>query len=134
MPEPFFALYESPAEFFFREIRMKSSIKPKISCCVLIVLPVFLFSVALMGLTAFQMRELKTLYNTEGGSYDMLINSTMLLSIMCRSEYERLDETAEKMPDKLANSGFLDTFNRELFKNSAFLIVVEDGECTYSGD
>ena len=113
---------------------MKLSTKLKISFCVLIVLPVFLFSVALMGLTAFQMRELKTLYNTEGGSYDMLINSTMLLSNMCRNEYERLDETAEKMSDMLANSGFLDTFNRELSRKSAFLIVVEDGKCTYSGD
>lgn len=113
---------------------MKLSTKLKISFCVLIVLPVFLFSMALMGLTAFQMRELKAIYNTDGGSYDMLINSTKLLSNMCREEYERLGETADAMPDMLANGGFLDTFNRELARKSAFLIVVEDGVCTYSGD
>ncbi|MCM1307264.1 MAG: HAMP domain-containing histidine kinase [Butyrivibrio sp.] len=112
---------------------MKLSTKLKISFCVLIVLPVFLFSAAFMGVTAFQMRELRTLYNIEDGSYDMLINSTKLLSNMCRSEYERLVEAADKMPDMLSNSGFLDTFNRELSKKSAFLIVVEDGLCTYSG-
>lgn len=113
---------------------MKLSTKLKISFCVLIVLPVLLFSMALMGLTAFQMRELKAIYNTDSDSYDMLINSTTLLSNLCRTEYERLGETAENMPDMLANEAFLDTFNRDLSKKSAFLIVVEDGQCTYSGN
>lgn len=113
---------------------MKLSTKLKISFCVLIVLPVLLFSMALMGLTAFQMREMKAIYNTDSDSYDMLINSTTLLSNLCRTEYERLGETAENMPDMLANEAFLDTFNRDLSKKSAFLIVVEDGQCTYSGN
>ncbi len=113
---------------------MKLSTKLKISFCVLIVLPVLLFSMALMGLTAFQMRELKAIYNTDSDSYDMLINSTTLLSNLCRTEYERLGETAENMPDMLANEAFLDMFNRDLSKKSAFLIVVEDGQCTYSGN
>lgn len=112
---------------------MKLSTKLKISFCVLIVLPVFLFSMALMGLTALQLRELKSLDNTDGSSYDILINTARLLSNMCRAEYERLSETAEKTPDMLGNSGFLDALNRDLSKKSAFLMVEENGSCIYSG-
>ncbi len=112
---------------------MKLSTKLKISFCALIVLPVLLFFVALMGLTALQLRELKSMYNTGDSSYDILINSTRLLSNMCRTEYDKLSDMAQSAPDMLADREFLDGINRDLSQKSAFLIVEEDGACVYSG-
>lgn len=113
---------------------MKLSTKLKISFCVLIVVPVLLFSMAIVGVTAFQLRQFRNMYNSEESSYEILVNSTMILSSMCRVEYDRLSEAAYNTPDMMADEDFLEDINRMLSGQNAFLMVEENDICTYSGD
>ncbi len=112
---------------------MKLSSKLKISFCVLILVPVILFSMALLSLTAFQIKEINTNYNTNSTSYKTLTNPVMLVSNICESEISKLETSAEESPEDYEDYDYLNNINSELSKRCAFLIIVEDGRCKYAG-
>lgn len=113
---------------------MKLSTKLKISFAVLIIVPVFLFSVALILVASFKLKEIKRSYNADGTSYETLINPAALVSNICESEYRKLVDAADNEPYLFSDYDFMDEINTELKKRSSFLIVVKNTKCTYSGD
>ena len=112
---------------------MKLSTKMRISFCVLILMPVILFSAAVFGIIRFSMYDIEEQYNTTGTPYTALANPVALVSKMCESEYNKLIHSAENSPEDFDNSAFLDEINAELLKRNSYLLVVEDGECKYAG-
>lgn len=113
---------------------MKLSTKLKISFGILILVPAFLFTAALTVLLKFQINEISNRYHTSDATYDMLANPAMLFSKICESEYVKLIDAAETAPEQFSDTEFLDSINKELSGRYAYLIVVDKGVCTYSGE
>ncbi len=113
---------------------MKLSTKLKISFAVLIIVPVLLFSIALVLISSLKLREIKSSFNANNTSYETLINPAALVSEICESEYNKLLDAAENEPYLFDDYGFVDEINSELSKRSSFLIVVRNHECVYSGN
>ncbi len=112
---------------------MKLSTRLKISFCIMILVPVVLFSAALFGITKYQISQINTKYNTSGTSYEALSNPVVLVSNICRSEYDKLTEAAADEPWMFHDDDFLNNINTELKKRCAFLIIEENGQCRYGG-
>ena len=66
---------------------MKLSTKLKISFAILIIVPVLLFSVALILVASFKLKEIRSSYNADGTSYETLINPAALVFNICESVY-----------------------------------------------
>ena len=113
---------------------MKLSTKLKISFAILIIVPVLLFSVALILVASFKLKEIRRSYNADGTSYETLINPAVLVFNICESEYSKLADAADNEPYLFSDYDFMDGINTELKKRSAFLVVVKNSECVYSGD
>ncbi len=113
---------------------MKFSTKLKISFAVLILVPILLFSMALVLIASFKLREIKDSYDASDTSYETLVNPAALVSDICRSEYDKLLEAAENEPYLFNDYDFMDDINSELAKRSSFLIVVKNMQCIYSGN
>ena len=113
---------------------MKLSTKLKISFAILIIVPVLLFSVALILVASFKLKEIRRSYNADGTSYETLINPAALVFNICESEYSKLADAADNEPYLFSDYDFMDGINTELKKRSAFLVVVKNSECVYSGD
>lgn len=112
---------------------MKLSTKVKISFGLLILMPVLLFAITMIALTAFQIKEINSQYNTSGTSYETLTNPVDLIQSICQSQYEELKDAADRDPELFSEEAFLTDMNNALGKRSAFLIVVQNGVNTYSG-
>lgn len=113
---------------------MKLSTKLKISFAILIIVPVLLFSVALILVASFKLKEIRSSYNADGTSYETLINPAALVFNICESEYRKLADAADNEPYLFSDYDFMEGINTELKKRSAFLVVVKNSECVYSGD
>ena len=113
---------------------MKLSTKLKLSFCLLILVPVFLSSIALVGISSYKLRELKNNFNVSDTSYEALANPVVLVSDICKSQYNKILDTAGNEPEKFSDPEFLEGINSELTKRCSFLIVVDGGQCVYSGN
>lgn len=113
---------------------MKLSTKLKLSFCLLILIPVLLGSMALVGITTVKLRQLRDNFSASDASYEALVNPVVLVSDICKSEYNKILDMAQNDPDRMDDLDFLNGVNSELNKRCSFLIVVDDGKCVFSGN
>ena len=113
---------------------MKLSTKLKISFAVLILVPIMLFSIALILIASYKLQELKDIYNANNTSYETLVNPAALVSDICKSEYDKLTDAAENEPYRFDENEFVEEINLELSKRGSFLIVVKNDICIFSGN
>ena len=85
-------------------------------------------------MASFKLKEIRRSYNADGTSYETLINPAALVFNICESEYSKLADAADNEPYLFSDYDFMDGINTELKKRSAFLVVVKNSECVYSGD
>ncbi len=112
---------------------MRLSTKLRNSFCILILVPVILFSVAAFGIIRFSVFSIDEQYNASGTSYTELANPVALVTRICENEYNMLLESAGNSPWDFTDSEYLGSINTELKKKNAYLIIVEEGECVYAG-
>lgn len=113
---------------------MKLSTKLKISFGMLIVMPVLLFTLAIIALTAFQIKEINSRYNTNGTSYESLTNPVDLVLNISESEYRKIQSDADNEPKVLTDQKYLKDINSELSQRSSFLMVTLNDAVYYMGD
>lgn len=113
---------------------MKLSTKLKLSFCLLILIPVLLGSMALVGISTVKLKELKNNFNANDATYEALANPVVLVSDICKSEYNKILDMAQNDPDRLDDPDFLNGVNLELNKRCSFLIVTDNGKCVFSGN
>lgn len=112
---------------------MKLSTKLRISFCILVLVPVCLFTVAAFGLIRFSVFSIEEQYNASGTSYMELANPVALVNKICENEYNLLLESSINTPEDFVREEYLNTINTELQKKNAYLIIVESDECIYAG-
>ncbi len=113
---------------------MKLSTKMRISFCILIIVPVVLFFAAVLGIIHVSLYNIESQYNTEDTSYMVFTNPVALISQICESEYNKLVISATDSPEDFDNEDYLNEINDELTRRNAYLLVIEEGKCKYSGD
>lgn len=113
---------------------MKLSTKMRISFCILIIVPVVLFFAAVLGIIHVSLHNIESQYDAEDTSYMVFANPVALISKMCESEYNKLVISATDSPEDFDNEVYLKEINKELTRRNAFLLVIENGACKYSGD
>lgn len=113
---------------------MKLSTKMRISFCILIIVPILLLFFAVFGIIRLSLYNIENEFGTKDTSYTVFTNPVALISQMCESEYNKLVASANTSPEDFYNEEYLDSINKELLERNAYLLIIEDGECRYSGN
>ncbi len=112
---------------------MKLKNRIYISFFVIILVPMFLISLALMAFTSYQVYSIKKQYGIEEITYESLSNSTYMLSKITQKVCDNLQKTVNLEPEKMENTGYLNSINEELLAKNAYLLVRKGEECFYNG-
>ena len=112
---------------------MKLRTRLIISFCLIIFVPVLLAVATVWGFGQYQMKTVRQIYNVDGSAYDYFINSFKVLSHFTKKDYEKLQKVAEKTPEKLEDTAYLDEINLELEEKYSYLILRKDQELIYKG-
>ena len=112
---------------------MKLKNRIYISFFVIILVPMFLISLALMAFTSYQVHSIKKQYGIEEITYESLSNNTYMLSKITQKVCDNLQKTVNAEPEKMENTGYLDSINEELLAKNAYLLVRKGEECFYNG-
>ena len=113
---------------------MKLSTRLKLSFAILIIVPIILFCAMFIGLASFKVYEFKSAYGAHGTSYETLANPIQVATNICRSEWNELLDASNNNPESFSDREFLEKINKELEEVGAFIIVVQEGECTFDSN
>ena len=113
---------------------MKIKTKLTISFCIIIFVPIFLATIALIGFQSVQMKAIEQTYGIRNADPYSWANSVQLLNGLTEDCFEELKDTARKNPSKLEDYSFLYQTNKELKEKYSYLLVLKDSEIFYNGN
>ncbi|MCI8599609.1 MAG: HAMP domain-containing histidine kinase [Lachnospiraceae bacterium] len=112
---------------------MKLRTKLIITFLILILLPVLFTGLAIFGFGQHQLNSLKKLYGIDNFTYEVLSNTTGMMSRITKNIYLSLEQKAEEDVKAFENTEYLDSVNLELETRSSFLIVRKGEDYIYCG-
>ena len=109
---------------------MKIKTKLIISFCIIIFVPVFLATIAIVGFCNIQTHVIEETYGIKNANAYSIINSVQILNKYTVGDFEKIKHTIKRDPEELFDTSYLQELNSDLLTKYSYLIV-RVGESLY---
>lgn len=102
---------------------MKLKNRLKISFCVLIIVPVILFSIILVLVMNYQLTTVNNMYHIKDTDYDILYNPVLFFGGLAEDISSELDNMLKEKPSNIENNEYLTDIGNRLAKKASYIVV-----------
>lgn len=112
---------------------MKLKTRLIIAFFIIIIVPVFMASLAFLGVGNYQLRSIEENYGIQDVTYETLSNTLQMINQVTQKTYERMQNQAKDGPDAFLDTAYLEHLNTELEERNSYLILRREDSLYYSG-
>ena len=112
---------------------MKIKTKLIISFCIIIFVPVFLATIAIVGFCNIQTHVIEETYGIKNANAYSIMSSVQLLNKYTVGDFEKIKHTIKQNSEELLDIDYLQELNSDLLTKYSYLIVRAGKSLYYNG-
>lgn len=115
-------------------IYMKLRTKLKVSFIIIAIIPIILMCSVVILLGNFKIKEIETSYDMEGAGITSITNPIRLFSKITDDIFDELEEVADKTPEKIEDTKYINKVNDQLLDKFSFMVITRNDTVQFCGD